>query len=84
MPRIHSNILIYYGCIVKNKILRKHFIFYFISLLATPHHAKDTPIMRHPKIAVSCKYFIGKNILCLYKNVYFSYDNKASLLYGDK
>jgi len=67
MSRIHRNIIIYYCCIVKNKILRKHFIFCFILLLATSYYAKDTPVMRKTpplcdtqNTAVSCKYFIGK------------------------
>jgi hypothetical protein len=46
MPRIHSNNIIYY-CIVKNKILRKYFIF-FVLFLATPHIQRHSfYIMRH-------------------------------------
>ena len=58
MTKIHFNNIMYYGCIVKNKILRKHFIFSFVFCFFFCFLGH--PLCYTLNTAVSCKYFIGK------------------------
>lgn len=59
MTKIHTNILIYYGCIVKIKY-NENILFFAFCLWRHPIMRKTPPLCYTQNTAVSCKYFIGK------------------------